>query len=294
MSPHNPRIATRFAQLAVLSAVALGSAGCEELDDYLPKLRFDTLDVDSIDFQEANVDFVFQVDNPNPVEVELSSFSYALGLEDVPLLDGNNEDGFGLEAAGESELRLPVNLGWQTTYETIQATRGKDNVGFGLGGHFGFDTPLGEARLPYNENGDFPALRTPKFRFKNLRATGVNILGGTAQLELDLGVDNEHGSTLFFDRFDYGIQLDGQPIASGLVNTFDVQSDTEGDLCLPIEVNFVNAADTIISAITTGGRVDVGLDASMDVETPFKDLTGEPIIVPLTIDQEDALDIALQ
>jgi LEA14-like dessication related protein len=283
-------------KLAMLSALAFGAAGCDELDDYLPKLRFDTLEVDNIDFQEANVDFVFQVDNPNPVEVELSSFSYALGLEDVPLLDGGNEDGFGLEAAGSSELRLPVNLGWQTTYETIQATRGKDTVGFALGGHFGFDTPLGEARLPYNEDGDFPALRTPKFRFKNIRATDINLISLTpsARLELDLGIDNEHGSTLFFDRFDYGVRINDQPLASGLVNTFDVASDTEGDLVLPIDIDLLSVGAGLFDVITSGGQVDVGLDASMDVETPFKDLSGNPIIVPLSIDQTDALDIALQ
>ena len=267
--------------------------GCEELEPYLPTVSFQTLDVDSIDFQAAEVDFVFQVDNPNPIDVGLSSFSYDLGLEGVHLLAGDNEEGFQLEAADASELRLPVNLSWQETFETIQATRGKDNVGFGLAGHFGFDTPLGEARIPYDEEGDFPALRTPKFQFKNLRATGINLLTQTASLELDLGVDNEHGSSLFFDRFDYGIQLNGQPLASGLVNTFEVQSDTEGELCLPIDINLLTAGTTIVNAITNGGAVDVGLGANMDVETPFKDLQGNPVIVPLSIDEAGALNIAL-
>ncbi|MEZ4318242.1 MAG: LEA type 2 family protein [Myxococcota bacterium] len=265
--------------------------GCEELDQFLPKLSFDTLEVDQIDFQEAKVDFVFQVDNPNPVDVGLSSFSYDLGLAGVHLLDGDNEEGFQLEASDASELRLPVGLNWKDTFDTITATRGLDDVPFGLKGHFGFDTPLGEARLPYDEGGDFPALRTPKFRFKNLRATGIDIFTQTANLELDLGVDNDHGTSLFFDRFDYGVTIGGQPLASGLLNTFEVESASEGDLCLPIQVNLLTAGTTIVSAITGGGKLDVGLGASMDVQTPFKDLQGNPVIVPLSIDEAGLLDV---
>lgn len=276
-----------------LPLLALGTVGCDELSDYLPTVSFDTLQVDQIDFQQAKIDFVFQVDNPNPIDVGLSSFSYDLGLADTPLLAGNNEEGFALEASGASELRLPVELGWESTWNTVQATRGLDEVGFGLGGHFGFDTPIGEARVPYNEDGQFPALRTPKFRFKNLRATDLDIFTQTARLELDLGIDNEHGSNLFFDRFDYGIDLGGQRLASGLVNTFEVQGDTEGDLCLPIDINLLNVGTAIVSAVTSGGPLDVGLDANMDVETPFRDFQGNPVIVPLSINEAGALNVEL-
>jgi hypothetical protein len=270
---------------ATATLLALGT-GCEEIEPFLPTVAFQALEPEEITFERAKVDFVFAVDNPNPVEVDLSSFSYALGLEDVPLLDGDNEDGFTLEASNASELRLPVDLTWQGVFETINATRGEDFVDFGLKGHFGFDTPVGEARLPYDEGGDFPALRTPKFRFKNLRATNLDIFTQTASLELDLGVDHEQAATMFFDSFDYGVTLGGRPLASGLVNTFSVESQQEGGLTLPIQVNLLTAGATIVSAITGGGPIDIGLAAAMDVDTPFG-------IVPLAIDQTGNLNIDL-
>ena len=61
----------------MLPLLALALTGCEELapllDDFLPEVRFQTLTVDSINFEEAAVDFVFDVDNPNPVDIELAS-----------------------------------------------------------------------------------------------------------------------------------------------------------------------------------------------------------------------------
>lgn len=258
--------------------------GCEELDPFLPTVTFDTLAIDAIDFDGAEVDFVFQVENPNPIQVELASFSYGLSLAETPLFDGDNADGFTLEASNASELRLPVALNWQSTWETVQATRGLDDVPFGLQGSFGFDSPAGVLELPYAEQGSFPALRTPKFRLTNLRATRLNLLGGSAELALDLGVDNAHGSTLFFDAFDYGVQVGGRPLASGVLQTFEVDGDTEGTLSLPIEIDLLTAGTTIWSAITGGGALDVALDATVDVDTPFG-------ILPLSIDETNALSV---
>jgi len=61
------------------------------------------LRIDAIDFDGAEVDFVFQVENPNPIQVELASFSYGLSLAETPLFDGDNADGFTLEASNASE-----------------------------------------------------------------------------------------------------------------------------------------------------------------------------------------------
>jgi LEA14-like dessication related protein len=270
--------------LALLVLVAPALPGCAELEPFLPKVHFDSLKIRDLSFQEADVDFVFRVDNPNPVKIGLSSFTYDLDLEDTSFINGDNEDGFRLEPEGSSDLVLPLDLVYSDIWDTIQATRGEDVVDFRLGGRMGFNTPAGEVKLPYDEEGDFPALRTPKFSFKALRVPRVDVFGGTADLEVDLGVINEHGSTLFFDRFDFGLDLQGQSVASGLVNTFDVAGDTEGVLTLPVTVNALNAVLAVGDALITGEKLDLGLQAVMDVDTPFG-------IVPLTIDETGALGI---
>jgi hypothetical protein len=142
----------------------------------------------------------------------------------------------------------------------------------------GFDTPAGHVNLPYSEDGDFPALRTPRFTFETVRVPSVDVLGGEAELEVDLGVDNELGSTLFFENFDYDLSLDGSRVASGLVPSFDVGGATTGTVTLPVTVDLFSLGVSAVDAIVSGGNLDVGLDATMDVDTPFG-------IVPLSIDE---------
>lgn len=268
-----------FTRLPLLLLTALGLGACEQLEQFIPTVQFQRMEVDDIDFQHVDAQFIFSVDNPNPVRVGLSSFSYDFDLEGVDLLNGDNEDGFQLEAIGSSELALPLSLGWNEAYETVQATRGEDQVGFGLGGHLGFDTPLGEARVPYNEAGEFPALRTPTFRFQRVRVDRLNLLTQTADLAIDLGIDNPHGSTLFFDAFAYDLDLGGDPVAAGRIAQLGgIEGATEGSLTLPVSINLVGVGAEVIQALTRRDPLNIGLRAQMDVDTPFG-------VVPLAIDQ---------
>jgi LEA14-like dessication related protein len=263
------------------------SLGCSELDAFTPDVTFERFEVNSIDFESADVDFVFQVDNPNPVSVGLSSFSYGLAFEEIEIISGDNEDGFKLAASGSAPLELPVHIDWADTWELVQATRGLDDVGYGLDGHMGFNLPeLGEAKLPYDVDGSFPALRTPKLSLKALRAESVGLTGAT--LALDIGVDNDHASNLLFENFAYNLTIGGSPLATGIVNSFaDAEGGAETTVALPIEVNFLTAGVVLVSAITGGGDLDVGLGANVDVLTPF---TNE--VVPLKVDLVELLSVS--
>ena len=250
----------------LLSILLLTSMGCQEAEPFLPKVSFERLDVNSLSWTDISTDFVFQVRNPNPVKIGVQTFDYALDLADTPLLSGDNAEGFQLAAEGSSDLSLPVDLVFAETWDTVQATRGLDEVPFRLAGKFGFDTPLGRVDIPYDEDGQFPALRTPKFQFQALRVAEVTFTSAT--LEVDVGVDNAHGSTLFFDNFGYALTVGDADVASGLLQTFSVDGDQEGTISLPIAVNLLSAID-IADALLTGGDLPVGLSASVDVDTPF-------------------------
>lgn len=252
--------------------LALATTGCAELniEDYLPDVRFQRMNVKDIDFQHIQTDFVFVVDNPNPIDIGLSSFSWDLDLEGTDLLQGENPEGFQLEAVGESELALPVDLAWADAWSTVQAVRGEDLVDFGLSGHFGFMTPLGEAQLPYEEAGDFPALRTPRFRPAKLRVQGVNLLTQSATVALDLAVNNDHGSTLTFEAADYAVQLGEVEVGAGTIARLgDVPGATEGTLTVPLTINLLSVGTTVANAIINKDPLPVRFDATVDVGTPF-------------------------
>jgi LEA14-like dessication related protein len=271
-----------------LSLALCFAAGCDQANPYLPSVSFDRFDVQSLDWTQISTNFVFAVENPNPIEISLARFDYTLAFDNMdPLFSGDDPDGTTLEASGDSDLALPVTLEWATLYKTIQALNGsgsltgQDTVPFALSGSFGFDTPIGIVDLPYQADGDFPALRTPGFAFDKVQLQSLGLT--SADLAVQVNVSNDHASTIHFENFDYALSLEGEEVASGLLANFAGKDGVAGastkTVDIPVTVEFISVGSAIYQLLTGGdANVNARLKATTDVDTPFG-------VVPLSLDQ---------
>lgn len=271
-----------------LLLVSLGlSTGCEDLQQLVPTVSFSHMQLDDLSFEAADVTFVFDVENPNPVDIGLASFDYDLGLAGTTLVSGQDADGFLLSAAGGSALALPSHLDYTDIWDSITAARGADFVPFDIQGSFGFNTPIGLVELPYDEGGDFPALRTPHFKPMKLRVSNVNLLRQEATVELDVDVDNAHASTLNFSNLHYNLKLANTAVGSGVIPSFDVNGATEQRIAIPFTVNLLTAGTTVVNAITRKDPLTAGLKVDADVAVPF-------LQRPLALSLDETGDITVQ
>ena len=280
-----PLAATLLLAAAPLGCSSLGPIG-DALAPFTPKVRFEKLALQGLDFTKIDVDFVFAIDNPNPLNVKLDTFSYALGLEGVEFLRGVNEQGLALKARGTSELALPVSLRFADIFKLVGAVSGKDELAFAISGDFGFQTPLGLARVPFKDSGKLPVVRPPEIGLAGLRLGKLDLLAQKATLELDLTLANPHGgSALQFSGFDYKVALGATPVAAGLVDDIPaVGAGARQTVTLPLSLNLRSLGTAIAGAITGKGSLDVGLGATVKVGTPFG-------AVPLSIDQSGRLSV---
>jgi LEA14-like dessication related protein len=263
--------------------------GCTsgDLSPYLPKVKFQRLDLRGLDFERIDVDFVFDVENPNPVEIPLARFNYALGFEGIDILTGDDPNGLQLRAEGTSELALPVGLEFANLFELVEATRGQDYIGFGLRGGFGFDTDLGPVDIEYDEAGSFPALRTPKFDLGQLQIESAD--ASQVRFGLNVDIDNDHGSALDFANLDFGMKFAGVNVSAGVVeHVGEVDGATTRTVSIPFEVDYLDAIEAVTAAVN-GDPIRVNLDADVDVDTPFEDLGID--VVPLSIDEQGNVNV---
>lgn len=257
--------------------------GCgADLSGFIPTVTFSRFSVNDLDFEHIDTDFVFSVDNPNPVGVPLDRFNYDLSLMDVSIVTGDDPSGLELVADGSSEVALPVSLDFANIYDAITATRGEDDVGFGLAGDFGFDTDIGPVDITYDERGDFPALRTPKVKLGKLKLQTI----GSSKVDFGLAidVDNDHGSALGFTDLGMKIKFAGVQVGNGTIaDAGSVDGASTGTLELPFSVDYADAIDAI-AAVASGEPLKVDLDADVTVSTPFGP-------VPLHIDEGGNIDV---
>lgn len=295
--------------------VAVLSTGCAAIENnpylsaLLPSIAFDGLQVNHVSFQDVDTEFVFAIDNPNPVGIDIDAFSYSLSFADVSWMDGDNPDGLLLGASGESKVSLPTHIVFSELYDMVQATRGLDHIPFGLAGDFGLkldsSTFVTEENqnaeesdadvwfLPYDADGDFPALRKPSISLKKLRVK--NLSWSEINLDLVMDVDNDHASNLIFNRFSYDLNLGGNSVISGLVDdlaeTVHGEEVDEGSrnkrIRLPITIDSVSAIASLWSSMQNGQRLQADFSAVTDVDTPFG-------LMELNIDETGNVDVEVQ
>lgn len=278
-----------------LPVLVLPLTGCAALSEllrgvdlgaYTPQVHLSGVDLQELDWDGATAEFVFHVENPNPVSVKVARFSYDLEVAGRSFLAGSDTDGLVLQAKGDSELRLPVGLVFADLLATAVEVAQDDTVPFRLEGSFGFDTPVGPIDVRYQEDGALPVLQSPRVRFQELRLGQLDLVRQTARLELDLGLENEQrGTALGFSGLRYGVDLGGARVASGEVTRVaEVAGGATETVTLPLDLKLLELAKAVVDAVVAKERLAVGVEAGVTVATPWGEL-------PLSIDESGTLQV---
>jgi LEA14-like dessication related protein len=281
---------------AFFSFVLLASSGCASvvgdtqlggaLKRFTPSVSFKTLTIRKIDFRQAEVDFVFSVQNPNPIEVKLASFRYGLAFEGQQVLSGSDPDGLSLKASGASEITLPMTLVYEDVYKLVKTTKGKDDVGFSLTGDFGFKTPIGPVKVPYESTGAFPVLRPPKVSLQKLKLLEKPTLSSpVVKAEILLSVENEGGSLISLRSIDYNVSLGNKPVSSGSLDRLPaVGAASTETVSLAVTMNLAGLGSALVSSLIAKKHQELALKLSLQVETPFG-------LLPLTLEKGQTLPL---
>lgn len=264
----------------MMLALLLGCVG-GDLSPYLPTVTFNRLELKDLDFERVDVDFVFDFKNPNAIDIPLARFDYALGFEGIEIISGNDPNGVVLQGEATRELALPVGLEFVGVYDLVQATRGLDYIGFGLQGGFGFDTDIGPVDISFDEEGSFPALRTPEFELGQLAIQSADL--DRVDFGMDVAVDNDHGTALDFFDLDFDVKFAGVNVGAGTMDEVGaVDGASTRTINVPFGVDYVDAIEAVAAA-AAGERLKVDLRADVDVDTPFEALGID--VVPLRVDE---------
>ena len=258
-------------------AAALLATGCippedlaETLQEIKPDVTFQGLELVGLDFDGADAELTFTVDNPNAVGLTLSSFAWGLDFGGLPFVEGIDDEGFTLEPWGTSDVVVPVSVDFAELVELVQLARGEDTVPWQVRGAFGFDGIFDEVTVPFEHGGDFPALRRPETSVEALRLDGVDWWTQEADLSVDLAFTNP-GGPIGIESFSYAIEVEGHEVASGWLDSVDGLDGTEvRQVSLPVGIDLRERAAAVVDAVLdeTAG-IEVGFQASADVRTPF-------------------------
>ncbi|MCK4513918.1 MAG: LEA type 2 family protein, partial [Spirochaetaceae bacterium] len=119
----------QYTQRAVKLIVAIGVLaalfGCETLKSLIaverPEVRVEGAELTALSFDGAEVTVELAIDNPNPIGISMSGFSYELLVEGNRFVDGDISEAIQIDAMDSSSLKVPVAFGFRDLVDTVQS-----------------------------------------------------------------------------------------------------------------------------------------------------------------------------
>ncbi|MEN8168373.1 MAG: LEA type 2 family protein, partial [Pseudomonadota bacterium] len=212
------------------------------------------------------VDLAFDVgvSNPNPVAIALAGLDYDLQLEGSSFMQGDQPLGMTMPANGNSQVEVPLRLGFQQLFNSYHHLKERNETGYELLLGLAFDLPvLGRVRLPVKYSGRLPVPKIPKIKVSSINLQQLSMSGADLQLELD--VDNPNAFSLLLNRLNYNLELNGHQVSDGLMSkSVQVAEGGKGRIKLPLSLNFLQLGSGLYSALTRDESLSYKLTGELD------------------------------
>jgi len=273
--------------LPLLSALlVLSLSGCSVIQQVMrpPTVRFDRAVYRAADFEALRADIILDVTNNNPLGAKLDGYDLRFVVDGLTLLDGSVQQGVDLSPGQATEVTLPVIIKWAEVADKLSKTGGKlpADLPWKATGEVRFATPIGSLSVPLNINGKLPVLTPPLIKPTAVRLTAANPLA--PGIEIDFAVQNPNGRAVDLSAFRPSLTLQGQSIATGELSGGSVTGGASSTRTLALTLNPIQIGVSLVSAITSGGKVEVRATGDVDVDTGFG-------VVPMSFDSSSGLRV---
>lgn len=279
--------------LLAVGAVLLSMSGCAllnqlaaGLENYRPRVSVADVNLKGINWDTVDLNFVLAIENPNPLNVKMAGFTYALTIDGKRSLAGDQTTGVALKAHGSTRADLPLRLSWKQLISLGTKLSGRRSLPYNLAGTMGFNTPMGQVNVPYKKAGQLPTLTKPDIRPVDLRLGKVNLLAGQVQVLVDLEISNKQGGNpLDLSAMKFNVAFGGRNVLNSVLPKLPTlpQGQTRKTL-IPVNVGVVQLGATLVKALTGHGVVDVRLSGQANVNTVLG-------VLPLKFDQVRQLKV---
>ncbi len=253
------------------------ACGCETISELkiaqTPSATVKSVRVEKASFEGATLLFDLELENPNPVSLNLQGLAYGLKINEHPFLNGKLENAGRLKASSKSKLTAPLVIQFADLLSAVQSLRGQEKFDYQFEGGFDLNLPgLGTSTIPVKYAGEFPILRPPSISSINVEQKSLNFTG--AELMLSIGIENPNQFDFGMRHFDYNFQVNEVTWAKGKVrDSMKLKANGSGSIEIPISLNFLKLGSSLYRLLTGDQQAEYRLEGTLDLESnlPYMD-----------------------
>jgi len=107
-----------------------------------PELNVKDVHVTGLSFKEIDLAVDVEVDNPNPLPIDLAGFDYDLKINDISFVKGQQDKQLTVASLDQSVFQIPVTLNYENLYKTFKSLKDQDSTLYKIACGVSFDLPV--------------------------------------------------------------------------------------------------------------------------------------------------------
>jgi LEA14-like dessication related protein len=236
-----------------------------------PTLSVTDVNVSGLSLQDIELTFDIEVENPNPVSIDLNSYEYDFMIENNSFVKGNQPLATTINSTSKSVVQIPVNFTFKELFQTFDSISDKDETGFQLNANIAVDLPiLGLTEIPVNRSGTFPVVKVPTISASKLSVKDLSFT--KAELELELNINNPNAFSIDLNDLDYEIDINGLRSISGSTGkSIEISEKGSSTLKIPVTFNLIELGRSAYQLLSSDKELEYSLTGNTNIDTslPF-------------------------
>lgn len=269
------RTFVNYATPLTLAAFVLGLAACtpmvkQAFENQKPQVSVVDQRLTGLDFERVSLAFGIQVDNPNPIGIDLQGLDYDLKLDGHSFVAGKQDKQMKIAASGSSRIELPLSMTFKEIEKGLSGLKGKDQVPYELTTGLLIRVPLlGTVRYPVVSQGVLPIPQLPKLALQGIKLESIGFTGAT--LALSLQVDNPNNFSVALNALNYDLTINGKHWASGNSQTLgDIKEKQKSLISLPVTISLMDLGSGFSNLLKSGVDLNYNLVGKLNASTSNK------------------------
>jgi LEA14-like dessication related protein len=226
--------------------------------------------ITGLSFDQADLLFDIEINNPNPIGIKLSGFDYDLFLNNTSFLKGNQDRIMEIKANDKAVIQLPLSIVYDDIFKTYQRLKDEDTITYALNSGLRFDLPvLGEIRIPVSTSGEFPSLKIPAIKIQHLKLSRLSLTG--ADFNLGIGINNPNSTGFIINTMKYNLFVNETQWADGMTSEkITIREKNDNTVVIPLSLNFLQIGKSVYQDISGGKNLTYQLSGQVNLSSTME------------------------
>ncbi|MDX1641422.1 MAG: LEA type 2 family protein [Balneolaceae bacterium] len=239
-----------------------------------PSVRYSSMTIEDISFNDVSLLFDFEVTNPNNFGVSADQYQYEFFINGNEFVTGIQNERIRIDDNSTTIIQVPVSLTFSEVFETVRSVAQQDSLAYRLSTEVLFDIAgVGNQRVPVSTSGQLPIPRLPRIQLSSFNVEELSLSG--AEMVASFSIENPNPFGISFENTFYNLAVNGKEwLNTTLDRNINLQGSESELVSIPIRLNSSQMGSVLMDILAGETEFEYHLTGSAQVSADIEGFTG--------------------